>query len=113
MREFSLFDLDASGALSFGVRDGDVMVLNLRLADTSGNEIVRVVDGHVRVRDGSPITVERRTGEILISAPLTGEYVADWAIDPLWNGDPPTSVCLLGLRVEAPGWAYGAIRISA
>ena len=69
-------DLGLSGALSFRVVDGDVMVMvmSLRPANTRGEEILRIVDGHVREGADPNVRFESRTGQIEVIAPLTPEY---------------------------------------
>ena len=80
-----------------------VMVMSLRPANTRGEEILRIVDGHVREGADPNVRFESRTGQIEVIAPLTPEYVAEWAIEPLWStGTPPAEVLLAGLIVVEP-----------
>lgn len=100
-----IFDLAARHRLSFAVRDGDIMLLNLRVSSAAGEILVDVVDGYIRTRKPS-IDLRSRPGQIIIPAGFHSDLVPEWVRRKLINEDPFYGIegmPLLQIRVVRPG----------
>jgi hypothetical protein len=102
----TVFELGDSNELSFRLEDGDIMLLNLAVSTTSGTEVLRVVDGHVRHEAEDPVRYEQVPGHIRLTAPLRDEFMPGWAVDRLRQHEPDFAAddraTLLDLEVLAP-----------
>jgi hypothetical protein len=72
--------------LSFAVRDGEIMLLNLKISDLDGNLLLDVVDGYVRQREAS-IELRTRPGAIEVPAGLNSPLIPNWIRERLLRGD--------------------------
>jgi hypothetical protein len=76
-----VFRLSPNNEAGFRVADREILQLNLRLADTQGRDLVRVVDGHLRHAPDPPVTYESRPGRHRITAPATPDYLPAWVLE--------------------------------
>lgn len=101
------FELSDTNRLSFALRDGDVVLLNLAVTDRRGREIVKVVDGHVEVLDEDAATFEQRPGRVKVTVPAHGRYLAHRAVEMMRVQEPEFAndgrLTLLDLEVVEPG----------
>jgi hypothetical protein len=74
-----VFEFAEHHQLSFAVRDGDIMLLNVKISDLKGDPLLDVVDGYVRQRSSS-IELQRRPGHILVpSGGIDSSSIPKWA----------------------------------
>jgi hypothetical protein len=100
-----VFDFATRHRLSFAVRDGDIMLLNLKLSSATGETLVDVVDGYVRTRQTS-IELRSRPGHICIPAGFHSAFIPEWVRTRLTNEDKFFGIegmPLLQIRVVRPG----------
>jgi hypothetical protein len=83
------------------------MQLNVSVSTTAGDELIRVVNGHVRHEATEPVRYERVQGHVRLSAPATGEYMPLWALDQMRIHEPAFGadgrLRLLEIEVLEPG----------
>jgi hypothetical protein len=117
-----VFQLGQTNALSFRVEDEDLLLLNVGLTDTSGRELLRVTDNHVREISPETITYERVPGHVRVTAKRGPEIVPTWAVERLQEFEPDygteETVVVLDLEVLEPGlvgvhgiWTVGDDRV--
>jgi hypothetical protein len=80
-----IFQLSANNQVGFRVLDREILQLNLRLADTQGREVVRVVEGYLAHEVKEPVQYESRTGKVRITAPPTPDYLPPWVLERFAN----------------------------
>jgi hypothetical protein len=100
-----VFDFALRHRLSFAVRDGDIMLLNLRISSPAGETLVDVVDGYVRTRKQS-IVLKSRAGQIMIPAGFHSDVIPEWVRAKLIKEDLLYGIegmPLLQIRVVRPG----------
>jgi hypothetical protein len=101
-----VFELSDSNRLSFALRDGDVVLLNLAVADRRGRPIVKVVDGHVKQLD-EEARFEQLPGYVRVTVPAHGRYFARWAVEMMRVHEPTFAadgrLVMLELEVLKPG----------
>jgi hypothetical protein len=74
-----VFEFAEHHQLSFAVRDGDIMLLNVKVSSLTGEPLLDVVDGYVRQRSPS-IDLQRRPGHILVpSGGINSAFIPKWA----------------------------------
>jgi hypothetical protein len=83
-----VFQLSPSNQLSFRVADGDIMLVNLRVTDTSGREVVRVVDGYLKHHAEEPVWFESRPGRCRLTAPALPAYIPPYIVEK-YNASRP------------------------
>ncbi|MGW2831146.1 hypothetical protein [Streptomyces sp. NPDC001286] len=100
----TLFDF-AGQKVALTVREGELLILNVKLRDASGRLVADVVDNYVRQRDPS-VTVESRPGRWRITG-RTGDFMPQWALDCLKKAKLPygqkSELILLDIQVIEPG----------
>ena len=83
------------------------MLLNLEITTTSGEEVLRVVDGHLLHRRRREVAYERVPGHVMVSAPISEEFMPEWALTKVREHDPQFAadkqMALLDLEVVEPG----------
>ncbi len=101
------FELGPSTRLSFRLADLDVMLLNLAIATTAGDEVLRVVDSHVRHQADDPVVYERIPGHVRVTAPVSDDFMPGWALRQLRAHEPDFAsngmLTLLDVEVLEPG----------
>jgi hypothetical protein len=102
-----VFELSENNRLSFALRDGEIVLLNLAVADRRGRELVKVVDGHVLMLDGDTATFEQRPGRVSVTVPMHGRYLARRAVEMVRVQEPTFAetgvLTMLDLEVIEPG----------
>jgi hypothetical protein len=106
-RGVTVFDLGQPTRLSFRVEDDDLMLVNLVVSTACGDEVLRVVDNHVRHAAEDPVVYERVPGHVRVTVPASKEFIPDWAMRRLRLFEPEFaetgSFPLLDLEVLEPG----------
>jgi SEC-C motif/HNH endonuclease len=107
LKGVKVFELGPSTRLSFDVADGDIMLLNLAVSTTTGAEVLRVVDGHLRHAAEDRVRYDRVPGHMRVTAPLSDEFMPEWAVEKLRIHEPDFgvdgSLRLLDIEVLEPG----------
>lgn len=102
-----VFELSAGSSLSFALKDEDIMLLSLALADRHGRVLVRLTDGYVAVEPGTDLEYSHVPGRHVITAPFTRRYMPMWALERIQKTEsgyrPDDRVTLLDLEVVEPG----------
>lgn len=102
-----VFELSEGNRLSFAVQDDDIVLLSLTVTDSRRREVVRLVDGHVKVAANTGVEYEQVPGHHRITAPHEPRYLPGWVLKRVqWTEpgfDPSDGVTLLDLEVIAPG----------
>jgi hypothetical protein len=106
-RGVRVFELGPSTRLSFGVEDEDIMSLNLAVSTTAGDEILRVVDNHVRRDVDDLVEYTKVPGHVVVSAPVDDAYIPEWAL-PMLREKASSFIAgerfnILDLEVMEPG----------
>ncbi len=103
----TVFELGNSNKLSFRPEDTDIMLVNLAVSTKTGDEILRVVDGHVRYQAEEPVKYERIPGHVQLTAPVSDEFMPNWALAQLRVQEPSFAadgrLPLLDVEVLEPG----------
>jgi hypothetical protein len=55
--------------------DRDIMTLSSIVRDLEGEEVLRVVENHVKVRNDNDVLFEHRAGQVRITAPATRDIL--------------------------------------
>lgn len=100
-----VFDFADEHRLSFAVSDGDILLLNLRVASFDAETLIDVVDGYVR-RRSERIEITSRPGHIKVSAGMQSEFVPAWLRAKLLDYDPMFGIegmPLIEIKVVRPG----------
>lgn len=82
-----VFDLTGRHSLSFAVRDGDIMLINLKIAALDGTPQLDIVDGYIRRRNPA-LQFDSRPGAVDIPAGLYSPLMPSWVRDKLLAKDP-------------------------
>jgi hypothetical protein len=81
-----VFESSKQQRLSFVVRDGEIMLLNLKISSPDGNLLLDVVDGYVRRREPS-IEYRTRPGAVEVPAGLDSSFIPGWVRASLLRED--------------------------
>ncbi len=74
-QEVIVFQLSQNNSLKFRVLDDDIMMLNLKIADRKGKEVLRVVDNHVRSKPSPNIKFLQVPGHIQVNVPANEQFI--------------------------------------
>lgn len=99
-----VFEFSPRLGLSFGVHDGEIMLLNLKLSNQEGELLIDVAEGHVRKHDPT-VEMRQRPGRVQVPIKLTSGLLPDWLINPMLVNDPLFGIHelnLLDLEVMEP-----------
>jgi hypothetical protein len=103
----TVFELGPPTKLSFRLEDEDVMLVNLAVSTTGGEEGLRVVDGHIRRDAGDRVEYERVPGHVCVRVPVSEQFMPPWALRKLRLFEPTFGedgwLPLLDLEVLEPG----------
>ena len=106
-QEVIVFQLSPNNSLKFRILDEDIMMLNLKLADTNGKEVLRVVDNHLRSKPSSDIEFLQVPGHLRVSVPATEQYIPLDVLQKMQTQEKDYgtdgSVIALDLEVLKPG----------
>lgn len=105
--EATVFELSNANRLRLRVLDGDLLQVSARLEDQSGEEVLRVVDNHVRVVRDTNVRFEFRAGRARIAVPSSDRYVPDWVLTQMRAAVPgfgqSGEIVAVDLEVLKPG----------
>ena len=103
----AVFELSNSNHLSIRILDHDLLQVSSRLLDMGGNELLRVVENHVRIAKDKRITFDYRAGRARVTVPATGDFVPQWLLDQVRIQDPGFAangqVVAMDIEVLKPG----------
>ena len=101
------FELSNSNRLGFRIEDSEILLVNLRLIDRTGNLFLKVVDNRVRVNKDKSVTFDRRAGRQLVTVPASTRYIDPDCLAEMRAGEPQFApddrLTALDLEVIAPG----------
>lgn len=84
----TVFELGDNNRLGFRVVDGDVMLVNLQIADVGGHEVLRIVDGHLRMGPGAGFRYDRVPGRAAVFADDWRMACPNWVMDIMRVDEP-------------------------
>jgi hypothetical protein len=103
----AVFELSNTNHLKIRVLDGDLLQVSIRLNDSKGKELLRVVENHVRVNRNKTTTFESRAGRVRVTVPANDEFAPAWLIDQVRYQDPTFAsnnrILALDIEVIKPG----------
>lgn len=103
----AIFELSNSNHLKLRVLDGDLLQVSVRLRDEKGNELLRVVENHVRVVPNENVKFEYRPGRVRITVPATDNFAPRWLIEQARYRNPAFAeddrIVALDIEVLKPG----------
>jgi hypothetical protein len=102
-----VFELSRGNHLSFALRDQDIVLLSLAVADRHGRELARLVENYVKPTPGTDVAYTQIPGRHTITAPMSRRYMPMWALTRVQANEPSyrpdERVTLLNLEVMEPG----------
>ena len=102
-----VFELSEGNRLGFALKDSEIVLLSLVVTNRRREEVVRLVDGYVRVPPGNDVEYRSTPGHHLITVPRNGRFVPKWAIEQIRLSEPGYAsderITLLDLEVLEPG----------
>lgn len=103
----AVFELSNFNHLKLRALDGDILQVNIRLNDASGNEIIRVVENHVRASRSNGAKFDYRAGRARVIVPATANFAPAWLIEQVQYQNPDFAsngqIIALDLEVIKPG----------
>lgn len=106
-QQLIIFDLSNYSQLKFRVLDQDILQVSSKLLDQNGNELVRVVDNHVRSGKDKRIQFDYHSGRCRITVPIAEDIVPRWIVDQMRIRDPHFAadgrIVAIDLQVLRPG----------
>ena len=106
-QEVIVFQLSQNNSLKFRILDEDIMMLNLKIADTNGKEVLRVVDNHVRSKPSTDIIFLQVPGHIQVNVPVNENFIPQDVLNKMQIQEKDYgatgSVIALDLEVLKPG----------
>jgi hypothetical protein len=81
--------------------------VSTKLLDQQGNEILRVVENHVRVAKDERIVFDYRAGRARITVPITEDFVPSWLLEQVQAQDSEFAIdgriVAIDIQVLKPG----------
>ena len=103
----TVFELSPNNRLSFRIIDGDIFLVNLSISTVTGQEVLQVIENHVKYQARKPLQYHRRPGKIRITAPAKPEFLPTWSLKLLQIQEPTYAanslLVLLDIEVLEPG----------
>lgn len=103
----TVFELSNTNHLKIRVLDGDLLQVSARLLDQMGNELLRVVENHVRVTKDPRISFDYRAGRVRVIVPATDAFAPTWLVDQIRSQDASYAadgrITALDIEVLRPG----------
>lgn len=98
----TVFELSNSNKLQFRALDQDLLQVSSRLLDQQGNELLRVVENHVRISKDKRISFDCRPGRARITLPATENFVPTWLLDQVRTQDSRFAAdgCIVAMDIE-------------
>ncbi|WON74157.1 HNH endonuclease signature motif containing protein [Nitrosospira sp. Is2] len=101
-----VFKLSNRNRLEMRILDDDLLQLSTRLYTGKGEEVLRVVENHVRVRD-SDVIFDSRPGHVRVMVPANERYLDKLVVDHIRGFDPTYAaedkIVAIDIEVVAPG----------
>lgn len=105
--EAIVFQLSKNNRLAFRVKEGDLLLLDAEVRDLAGQEVIRIVDNHVRSEHYPHTTLSQRPGRVRLSTSAVDEFIHPWMVALMRKRDPQFAAggetAVLDLEVTAPG----------
>lgn len=105
--ETTIFELSNSNCLKLRVLDEDILQVNVKLNDSSGKEILRVVENNVRVNKSNVAKFDYRAGRVRITLPVSSNFAPEWLVEQVRYKNPNFAsndqIIALDLEVIKPG----------
>lgn len=102
-----IFELSSKNRLSFRVLDGDIFIVNLTICTIDGQEVIRVIDNHIKREVNPPLLYDARPGRVRITAPVSSDFLPAWALMSILVQEPDYAtngqLILLDMEVLEPG----------
>jgi len=86
--EAEVFQVSMNNKLKFRIVDGDILMLDLKIISASGNEILRVIDNHIKHEKDPLVEYKQIPGQIQIVVPNDSKYVPKWVIEAAQKYEP-------------------------
>jgi len=86
--EAQIFEVSMNNKLKFRVVDGDILMLDLKIFSAAGNEILRVIDNHIKHEKDPLVEFRQVPGQFQVVVPNNSEYVPQWAIEATQEHEP-------------------------
>ncbi len=118
----TIFELSENNKLSFRVLDGDINLLNISISDLQGNEVLKVIDNYIKLKDDNLVSFQQVPGHVLISTDHVERFLPGRFL-PTMKAEQPdyaknNAIVLLELEVIKSGlvqvkgcWADNSVAI--
>lgn len=107
LNAITVFELSETNKLSFKVLDGDIALINLRVSDLRGTEVLKVSDNYVRVQDPEALVFEQVPGHVKVSSKDIENFITPNFLTKMRVQEPnypeDDELVLLELEVLKPG----------
>jgi HNH endonuclease len=104
--QVTVFELSNANCLKFRVLDGDLLQVSVRLQNQVGEELLRVVENHVRVVRNSSSAFDYRPGRARVTVP-TDDFAPSWLIEQARSQAPDFAadgrIVAIDIEVLKPG----------
>ncbi|MCT9852858.1 HNH endonuclease signature motif containing protein [Priestia megaterium] len=102
------FELTKSNKLSYKLIDEDIFLMNLNICNLKGEEIIKVIQNHVKYKEDESIKFERRPGRFKVTTTRPLDFIPLWAIKKMLEMERPYKIengilTIIDLEVVAPG----------
>ncbi|EPM8857397.1 HNH endonuclease signature motif containing protein [Vibrio parahaemolyticus] len=106
-RKVTIFKLSDNNKLSFKILDGEISLVNLKISNLSGKEVLKVSDNYIKVHDINQVTFQQVPGHIVVTTANAEQYLAPTLLDKMLEEQPDfyngSELVLLDLEVLKPG----------
>jgi hypothetical protein len=104
-----IFQLSPLNRLSFTIKDGDILILDLSICTLEGQEILRVSDNHVKHNRMAGVEFQQIPGTIRVLTPCAKEFIPDWVLQQMRIQEPTFGIggrlTISAISVLKPGLA--------
>jgi hypothetical protein len=102
-----VFDLSPQNQLSFRILEQDIFLVNLIITTTSGKEIIRIAENHIKFCLDPSVYYDNITGHKRITVPLSSDFLPMWAASQILGVEENYSdngrIVYLDIEVVEPG----------
>ncbi|WP_368192929.1 HNH endonuclease signature motif containing protein [Aeromonas sp. s8] len=106
-RKVTVFKLSDNNKLSFKILDGDISLVNLKISNLSGKEVLKVSDNHIKVHDLNQVGFQQVPGHIVVTTVKAEQHLAPTLLKKMLIEQPDfyngSELLLLELEVLKPG----------
>ncbi|MFS8601161.1 HNH endonuclease [Priestia megaterium] len=104
----TVFELTKNNKLSYSLVDEDIFLMNLNISNLEGEEVIKVIQNHVKYTDDESIKFERRPGRFKVTTTKPLEFIPLWSVKEMLEMNPPYKLengvlTIIDLEVVAPG----------